>query len=699
MADFEIHIKTTADLKAVQDLKGALQHQITAAKALGQDAAGLASRLKTVDAALGSSAAHAVRLAEGKQRAANAAKILGLESGKLNSALGQISSVIPGFQKLSGLFESLAGSATGPLAAGLAGLAAAFAVAGKSITEFAQAEREIAQLDAALAQTGQLTDAYREQLQALSGTLQEVSGIADDKWLGVLRRLTQFGSTAETIERDAEAVKNLAGILGGDLPQAATLVSKAVQGSFDQFSRFGIVLDETASKAEKLEQLFRELALRGGGQLEAASRTLTGQFGRLTNAVSDFFEAIGGLISRSGTLQTVMRLLTTAFAFWAEKLSSTVPKVEGLNNAAKRTQEILEANEAAAKQYAQRTKEIADASDAAAAAMNRELEAARRVARQQDEITEAKLAERLAQIDADETSGRLTPDAAIRARSQARRGAEAEKFTREQTRLKQEVEIKQRAISGNVAQVAEVEAEAQAAEAAVTSDQEIEARRAVVAEKGQKNIEFFQQQYRAFLEDPASFTTEHRRALGLSTNFDLTATGVGKTGLALSRKIVRAEAEAASDLRVFDLSPENQTGPAKEAATQKRETALEMLRKKTEENNRLTEEIERLESELKNREAVRQIRTRAEDITTRTDIRKAEEKARPTAALESSSSAEAVAATVQSAAEQSVGQIEALSPVLAGGFQQIAGSMLNLQRQVSAEVARLESVTANLRLS
>ncbi len=68
-------------------------------------------------------------------------------------------------------------------------------------------------LNVALAQTAQYTEANSEKLQKMAEDLQETTAIADDRWLGVIQRLIQFGASADEIEPVTNAVKNLAGIM------------------------------------------------------------------------------------------------------------------------------------------------------------------------------------------------------------------------------------------------------------------------------------------------------------------------------------------------------------------------------------------------------------------------------------------------------------------------------------------------------
>jgi hypothetical protein len=301
MSDFKIHILTTAELGGAKAAEAQLLRQIGQAKALGQEYGHLETQLKRVQATITASS-----------------------SGSIGANLKGLASEIPGIERISSVFGRMAGP-VGAVAVALEG-------ARHSLMEYAQAEEVVAKLDAALAQNALLTDQNRQRYQELASQLQETTGVADEKWISVLTRLTQFGATPQSIGMDADAVKNLAGLVG-DVETAANLYSRALQGNFEMFGRYGIQIDDTGTKIDKLRKLQEDLALRGGGQLEASNRTLAGSFRNLKNNASDFFEAIGRGIAGTKVVQGVLFGLSESAAWAARGLGGAVPQVEGLTNA------------------------------------------------------------------------------------------------------------------------------------------------------------------------------------------------------------------------------------------------------------------------------------------------------------------------------------------------------------------------------
>lgn len=334
--------------------------------------------------------------------------------------LGGLSAML---QKIPGL-AGMASGALGTMAGGAGLVGAAFVAAAKAVKEFSQAQEEVAKLDAALGRTGKLTDEYRERLQELAGQLQKTTSIADDEWLSVLTKLVQFGSTPESIGMDVEAVKNLAGLVG-DLGTATTLYSRALQGNYQAFSRYGIVVSEAASQTEKLSELQQQLANRGGGQLEARAESLNGRLKAIKNSLGDILEGLGQHISKAFRLGEILEFVGGGFEAWAEAIGGTIEKLDGIGNS------IVTVSEATG-DYATQLALVGQLSERVAKATDDETKAIRAKQQAQDEIADARMALDLARVDEAERSGAMSKRAAIGARYQIRSAAGEARFRRAQ---------------------------------------------------------------------------------------------------------------------------------------------------------------------------------------------------------------------------------------------------------------------------
>lgn len=343
--------------------------------------------------------------------------------------LGGLAGALKSIPGLGGI----ASSAMAKLAGAVGSVGAAFATAAKAVHDFAAQQEKIAGLDAALGRSGQLTDEYREKLHALAGELQNATSIADDQWITVLTKLVQFGSRPESIGMDVTAVKNLAGIVG-DLGTATSLYSRALQGNFTAFSRYGIIIGEVGDKTQRLAQLQEMLASRGGGQLEARAESLNGRFTNLKNVIGDASEAIGQQISSGLRLGEILDFLAGGFEWWAEKIGGTTEKLDGIHNS------TVDATESAS-DYATQLALVAQLSERVAAATEDETKWIKAKQQAQDEISDAQMALDLAKVDDAEKSGRLSKRGAIMARSQIRSSAAAAKFDRAQQADLQALEV------------------------------------------------------------------------------------------------------------------------------------------------------------------------------------------------------------------------------------------------------------------
>lgn len=372
-------------------------------------------------------------------------------TGALGQVEGFLKRIKEGGGAASKAIDGIAGVIRGPLAAAsavLASLAGAFTGLTKAVSEYADAQEKVAQLDAALAQRGLLSGEFRERLQELAGELQATTAVADDEWLEVLRRLIQFGSTPESIGMDVEAVKNLAGIIG-DVGSAANLYSRALQGNFDMFARYGIAVRDAGTQTEKLNDLQEQLARRGGGQLEAQAKSLNGQWAALKNSTSDLLEAIGSQIARTGVLQAVLGGLLNVTSAWADILGGTVEQLDGLTNQTGDAEKALAS-------YRAQLEGVAKLSDAIVKSTKAETDAIKAKQAAIDEVADAQMALDLLRVDEAEASGKISKRGGDKARSAIRSAAAKAKYDREQARDLEILSSQERAVKDLGTQLSDV---------------------------------------------------------------------------------------------------------------------------------------------------------------------------------------------------------------------------------------------------
>lgn len=439
-AEYKIRITSTAELSALKETESRLMKQVTIARTLGQDYSKAAKELEAVQKRLGDFGG----------------------GSKLKEALSSGLSRIPVLGELSSL---VGGGAA-------AGIGAVAKFAADSIKEFSQAEDAVAGLDAALAQSGQLTDENREKMQELAGQLQDTTAIADEKWTAVIAKLVQFGSKTDDIKKDTDAVKNLAGIMGGDLESAAMMVARAMQGNFIAFSRLGIQIDENLPQTQKLAKLYEELANRGAGQLEARAKTLSGQWATLKNNTSDLFEAFGRGIAKTGVMQFVLYGLGQTTAGIAKLFGGTVPMVEGLANAAKASKQSFEEGSAGAGKFAEKLKAIEDNAKNADTQIGNLLSDIERTKSEDQQYHDAAKTLELAKLNDKEKRGGISPIAAAKERADIEKKYIDLSLATEQKAIEASIAIRKKAMADRRADVLQADSGIQRAKTDLQKAQE-----------------------------------------------------------------------------------------------------------------------------------------------------------------------------------------------------------------------------------
>lgn len=310
-----ITFRTKAELAGAKSAEDALQRQIGQAKALGKEYGALEKELAAVQARM--------------KNSAQPAGGFGLDKIK------ELATEVPILGKVISALATPAAAATGALSA-------VIGVMAKARHAFAEHQEVVVSLDAALAQNQLLTDKNRESYMALADTLSEQTAVSGEKWLSVMAKLTQFGAEPEKMDAYTEAVKNLAGVMGGDIETAGIAMSRALQGNFNLFSRYGIHVSEAGTNTEKLSNLMEELAKRGGGQLEARAQTLNGQWERMKLGLDNLLTNLGRFMNDGQEAGGVVGFLAGAFEWWAEKTAGVTQTLGGMENAAKKTKQSVD---------------------------------------------------------------------------------------------------------------------------------------------------------------------------------------------------------------------------------------------------------------------------------------------------------------------------------------------------------------------
>lgn len=215
---------------------------------------------------------------------------------------------------------------------GIAGAAVSFRAltkaVGSSVEAFREQEEAEAQLRGALRATGENAEQVGRKIGTLAGELQKVTTFGDEatiKATGLLQSLADLDS--QGLQRVIPAMQDFATGMGIDLNNAAQLIGKTLSSSTNALVRYGIEIDASASKSEKLNQLTEELNSKFGGLSEEMAGTASGSLRQLNNALGDLAEQVGeGVLNFfSGAIQGATR--------FAEALTGAIEKARTLREA------------------------------------------------------------------------------------------------------------------------------------------------------------------------------------------------------------------------------------------------------------------------------------------------------------------------------------------------------------------------------
>jgi hypothetical protein len=164
------------------------------------------------------------------------------------------------------------------------------AAVSKNIDSFAKQEESVARM---ALQFG--SNASRE-LDKYSSSLQEVTRFGDENINMVMSTFGAYGASIEQTKRLTAATLDLAEGEQMDLTTASRLVAKSFASSTNALNRYGIEVDNTASKEVKIQQIISASQEKYGGLAEALGGLSGSDMVKARNAFSDLTEELGGVL-------------------------------------------------------------------------------------------------------------------------------------------------------------------------------------------------------------------------------------------------------------------------------------------------------------------------------------------------------------------------------------------------------------------
>lgn len=171
-------------------------------------------------------------------------------------------------------------------------------------------------------------DAYRKW----SSELQNATGIQDDLSLSIAASLQATGAAPAVVRRATQAILDFGAAT--DLGTAGPLeaLRKSLSGASAQWSRMGLVIDQTLSPQRQALQAIEQLERAHGGTARMIGETAYGSVQRFKVALDDLKETFGLAIIKTDVFHNVLGLLGAAFGeinqeTRANQLASGIDKV------------------------------------------------------------------------------------------------------------------------------------------------------------------------------------------------------------------------------------------------------------------------------------------------------------------------------------------------------------------------------------
>jgi len=227
--------------------------------------------------------------------------------------------------------------------AGVAG-AAIVGFIGASVDAFRTQELAINELNQSLVSQGVFTKDLSKKYQDMASSLQKVSTFGDEAIISSQAQLQAYLGQTEVTEELMQATLDFAAAQKVDLKTAAGLVGKSIGSATNGLARYGIELDTSATKSEKLAAVTKAMKDKFEGQAAAQVKGL-GVVVQMKNSFGDFMELVGerfaplfieiangikNFIEDGSNMDGLLTVLSTSFAFISKTVSFVISNIKVL---------------------------------------------------------------------------------------------------------------------------------------------------------------------------------------------------------------------------------------------------------------------------------------------------------------------------------------------------------------------------------
>ena len=171
-----------------------------------------------------------------------------------------------------------------------------------SLMEFSNQEIAIEKLKNAMEGAGLSASFNIDSFNKFASALQKSSNIADDVTYNTATLLTQLsGLSQEANQTVIPALGDFSKALGMDMATSARMASAYIEGTRNMFSRYGVQLDMTGTKEERIARLTESLGAKFYGTAQVMAEAGTGPIENLKMRLGDMQEVIGEIIYKGMT--------------------------------------------------------------------------------------------------------------------------------------------------------------------------------------------------------------------------------------------------------------------------------------------------------------------------------------------------------------------------------------------------------------
>jgi hypothetical protein len=162
---------------------------------------------------------------------------------------------------------------------------------GRNIKAFAEQEESVLRLGL------QFGSQASGPLAQYASSLQKVTRFGDESINSVMAQFGAYGANIEQTRALTQATLDLAEGQQMDLNSAALLVAKSFGSSTNALQRYGITIDSSSSKQEKINQIITQSEKKYGGLAKLLGKMAGSEVKQLEMAFGDFRERLGEVLS------------------------------------------------------------------------------------------------------------------------------------------------------------------------------------------------------------------------------------------------------------------------------------------------------------------------------------------------------------------------------------------------------------------